>query len=147
MDWIYFYYICSCSSYTTILIWTVLLLPLSSQKPTGQQEIWLFPFPSYTKTGSEIQLLHARAQEKPRLLHKITYYKFSVMQHVYAYTQKPSGNKASYRTLFSFFAKLLLIITLAFLVMMINISKSSAQKQLKPVFNNPDIPTVINSIP
>lgn len=49
------------------------------------------------------------------------------MQHFYAYSNKPTGSKASYRTLIGFSAKLLLVIALAFLVMMINISKAETQ--------------------
>jgi hypothetical protein len=52
------------------------------------------------------------------------------MQHLYTYNHKPASNKASYKTLFTFSAKLLLVILLAFLVMLINISKASANGQL-----------------
>ncbi|MEO8770890.1 MAG: hypothetical protein ABI402_12410 [Ferruginibacter sp.] len=56
------------------------------------------------------------------------------MQHLYYYTQKPAGNKSAYKTLFSFSAKLLLVILIAFIVMLINISKASAKGQLNPSF-------------
>lgn len=62
------------------------------------------------------------------------------MQQLYAYSNKPTGKKSSYKTLIQFSAKLLLIITLAFIVMMINLSKASAQApgQIDPTFNPSD---------
>ncbi|MEO6670161.1 MAG: T9SS type A sorting domain-containing protein [Ferruginibacter sp.] len=60
------------------------------------------------------------------------------MQHLYTYTQKPANHKAAYKTLLTFSAKLLLVIIIAFLVMLLNISKASAQGQLDPSFNAAD---------
>ncbi len=77
-------------------------------------------------------------REKPRVF-KERFYKLTYMQHFYAYTHKPTGNKSSYKTLFVFFGKLLLIIGLAFIVMMVNVFKSSAQPGiLDPTFNAVD---------
>ncbi|MFT3909301.1 MAG: hypothetical protein QM737_07755 [Ferruginibacter sp.] len=49
------------------------------------------------------------------------------MLHLYTYNQKPTGTKSSYKTLFSFFGKLLFVILITLIVMLINISKSSAE--------------------
>ena len=49
------------------------------------------------------------------------------MLHLYTYNQKPTGAKSSYKTLFSFFGKLLFVILITLIVMLINISKTSAE--------------------
>ena len=61
------------------------------------------------------------------------------MQYNYTYNKKHGNNNAPYRALFLFFAKLLLIIFITFLVMMINIYKVPAQEGLlDPSFNSTD---------
>jgi len=49
------------------------------------------------------------------------------MLHLYTYNQKPTGTRSSYKTLFSFFGKLLFVILITLIVMLINISKTSAE--------------------